>query len=118
MFVLIIHLSCEISCIPTLSALALFEDSGWYSANFTMAELIPWGHGAGCDFVNKPCLVKDDNGETVVPEYGRGYFCADSGDRGCSSSHYYKAGCNLVDYSVFINQEDPPDRFQYFSEPS
>ena len=36
--------------------LALMEDSGWYIANFSKASLLPWGHGAGCDFVEQVIL--------------------------------------------------------------
>lgn len=39
--------------------LALLEDSGWYKANFSMSKNPSFGHGAGCDFVNKPCIVDD-----------------------------------------------------------
>ena len=31
-------------------SLALFEDSGWYRVNYSMAEDYPWGRGKGCDF--------------------------------------------------------------------
>mmetsp|Transcript_7887 Transcript_7887/g.14864 ORF Transcript_7887/g.14864 Transcript_7887/m.14864 type:complete len:754 (+) Transcript_7887:177-2438(+) len=99
--------------------LALFEDSGWYSANYTKAQIMPWGHGAGCDFVRKPCLIKDQStGATSIPDYGLGYFCTDANQRGCSPSHYYKMGCTLLDYDVFINSPNPPPQFQYFSQPS
>lgn len=98
--------------------LALFEDSGWYSANYTKAKIMPWGHGAGCDFVRQPCLIKDSNGQTSIPDYGKGYFCTSQSQKGCSPSHNYKMGCTLLDYEVFINSPNPPPRFQYFSKES
>jgi hypothetical protein len=95
--------------------LALFEDSGWYSANYTKSRISPWGHGAGCDFARKPCLDLDaSTGVTTVPEYGRGYFCTDNTQKGCSPSHYFKMGCTVFDYSVWPNP--PPERFQYFQQ--
>ncbi|KAM8934064.1 leishmanolysin-like peptidase [Pelodytes ibericus] len=35
--------------------LALMEDTGWYRANYSMAERLDWGRGKGCDFVMKSC---------------------------------------------------------------
>ncbi|EPY84655.1 leishmanolysin-like peptidase [Camelus ferus] len=35
--------------------LALMEDTGWYKANYSMAEKLDWGRGMGCDFVEKSC---------------------------------------------------------------
>ena len=55
-------------------ALALMEDSGWYAANYSKSKISPWGHNAGCSFVHEPCLIQQD-GETIVPDYGKGYFC-------------------------------------------
>jgi hypothetical protein len=94
--------------------LALMEDSGWYSANYTFASVSPWGHGVGCDFVNEACLVKE-NGQTVVPDYGRGFFCTKSSQRGCSPSHHFKMACTLKDYDVYVSQPNPPTNFQYFA---
>ena len=94
------------------------EDSGWYSANYSKSNVSPWGHGAGCDFVRKPCLVQNANGETEVPEYGKGYFCTQSKQKGCSPSHFYKMGCTLIDYDLFYNGDGPPEQFQYFPNDS
>ncbi|XP_010146183.1 PREDICTED: leishmanolysin-like peptidase, partial [Eurypyga helias] len=35
--------------------LALMEDTGWYKANYSMAEKLDWGRSKGCDFVMKSC---------------------------------------------------------------
>lgn len=35
--------------------LAIMEDSGWYRANYSMAQKLDWGRGLGCDFVMKSC---------------------------------------------------------------
>lgn len=66
--------------ILTPMTLALFEDSGWYKANYTQAKISPWGLGAGCDFATGPCIITGENG-AEVPDYGRGYFCADTSQR-------------------------------------
>ena len=58
----------------TALTLALFEDTGWYKANFTasLGSLSPpgFGYGAGCDFLMNDCIM-DDN----VPESAEGTFC-------------------------------------------
>lgn len=35
--------------------LAIMEDSGWYWANYSLAQRLDWGYGLGCDFVMKSC---------------------------------------------------------------
>lgn len=35
--------------------LAIMEDSGWYRANYSLAQRLAWGRGLGCDFVMKSC---------------------------------------------------------------
>ncbi|MFH4975951.1 hypothetical protein AB6A40_002660 [Gnathostoma spinigerum] len=39
----------------TRLTLALLEDSGWYKANYSIAEELQWGKGLGCDFAMKSC---------------------------------------------------------------
>lgn len=97
--------------------LALMEDSGWYAANYNKAAMSPWGHNAGCDFVRKPCL-QIQNGQTVVPEFGRGYFCTKASERGCSPTHSYKMACFFRDYGVSSYADSPPSYFQYFTNPT
>lgn len=50
--------------------LGLLHDSGWYMPDFSVANVSPFGHGAGCEFVEGPCIV---DGE--VPSYSSGQFC-------------------------------------------
>ena len=97
--------------------LALMEDSGWYAANYSKADVSPWGHGAGCDFVRKPCLIKGSNGATTIPDYGEGYFCAKPSQRGCSPTHTYKMACFFRDYDLSSTSNAPPPHFQYFEDP-
>ncbi|XP_061923706.1 leishmanolysin-like peptidase isoform X3 [Entelurus aequoreus] len=35
--------------------LAIMEDTGWYRANYSLAQTLKWGRGLGCDFVMKSC---------------------------------------------------------------
>lgn len=90
--------------------LAMLEDSGWYSVNYHMAENSPFGLGAGCDFVEKECIVDgsvsdnrsiDVDVRGIVPEYGKGYFCNDIGgdDWGCGPSHNFRGKCDLMEYA-------------------
>mmetsp|Transcript_33137 Transcript_33137/g.76426 ORF Transcript_33137/g.76426 Transcript_33137/m.76426 type:complete len:502 (-) Transcript_33137:221-1726(-) len=92
--------------------LALFEDSGWYQANYSKSNLSPWGHGAGCEFVHAQCI--DINGQ--VADFGKGYFCNEAGKKSCSAGNTHKMSCTLLDYAergVTI-----PRPFQYFSDTS
>ena len=97
--------------------LALLEDSGWYIANYNQAGVIPFGHGVGCDFVEQPCLVIDaSTGDTIVPDYARGFFCKKASARGCSPAHTHKMACTVIDYSLFFPQRLPDPQFSYFAE--
>eukprot|EP00591_Stephanopyxis_turris_P008665 CAMPEP_0195522186 /NCGR_PEP_ID=MMETSP0794_2-20130614/20090_1 /TAXON_ID=515487 /ORGANISM="Stephanopyxis turris, Strain CCMP 815" /LENGTH=769 /DNA_ID=CAMNT_0040651879 /DNA_START=228 /DNA_END=2533 /DNA_ORIENTATION=+ len=99
--------------------LALLKDSGWYKPNFQVARISPFGHGAGCDFVGKPCIV---NGE--IPSYSKGFFCNTenkvkengefAGEYGCDPTHTHLAVCDLVDYSFYETANSPPPQYQYF----
>lgn len=93
--------------------LALLEDSGWYQANYTNSRMSPWGLGAGCEFVEEPCL-STQNGQAVVPEWGRGEFCSTQGERACSAELSHKMSCWVRDYADFIPQTLPPTSMQYF----
>lgn len=96
--------------------LALLEDSGWYKANYTKANVSPWGHGVGCDFVSSPCLVGGGNRrDGSVPSYAKGYFCNKASSRGCSPAYTHKMACTVIDYSL-RGQYQPPVQFQYFSD--
>lgn len=100
--------------------LAILEDSGWYKVNYEMAENSPFGLGAGCDFVEKDCIVDgfyssnrsaDADVHGVVPDYGKGYFCDDvTGEQwSCGPSRNFRGKCDLNEYE---NPERP-----YFDPP-
>lgn len=97
--------------------LALFEDSGWYKANYTMGEANPWGLGAGCDFVNKPCLTANNVLKTTeIPDYAKGYFCKEESKPGCSPALTHKMACTVLDYFFIEPRILPEEYFQYFPD--
>jgi leishmanolysin-like peptidase len=93
--------------------LALMEDSGWYRADYAMSRMSTWGLGAGCDFVNEPCLIKTDDGP-VIPAHGKGFFCNKQNMEGCSPELTHKQGCTVIDYFYLVPQNLPSEEFQWF----
>lgn len=93
--------------------LALMEDTGWYRANYSMAQPLLWGRGLGCDFVMKSCKEWMDKrharGESIAP------FCAkvkrDPLETECTSDRSSVALCNLLEHT-----EQLPRMFQNFDE--
>jgi len=97
--------------------LALMEDSGWYMANYSQSRVSPWGHSVGCDFLTEPCLYSNGvTTRTIVPDYGKGFFCTDASLRGCAPSNLYKMACTVIDYGIYFNSNVPDVQFQYFPE--
>jgi hypothetical protein len=93
--------------------LALFEDSGWYKANYTMGSSNGWGLGAGCDFVTDTCLTPGSI--PSIPDYSRGYFCNIPSQKGCSSELTHKMACTVIDYQ-YRSTPLPDTQFQYFTD--
>lgn len=86
--------------------LALLKDTGWYDPNYDMSRVTSFGHGAGCDFVEKPCIGKNDS----LPEYAKDFFCntTDKNAFSCDPSHHMIATCDMYDLSKEPNQSYPP----------
>jgi len=101
--------------------LGLLHDSGWYVPDYSVATGSPFGHGAGCEFLEGKCIV---DGE--IPSYGAGSFCNTEykitngqfmGGFGCDPTHTSMGICDLVDYSTLDSAyTPPPPEFQYFPE--
>ncbi|CAB9521416.1 Leishmanolysin-like peptidase [Seminavis robusta] len=100
--------------------LAYFADSGWYQVDLSMAELAAsWGRGAGCSFVEDPCIGEDGQ----VPQSNKPFFCNAAPKvtkkgmvvaiDGCTADLTRKATCSLGDYEA----ELPPE-YQYFGAES
>ncbi|OCT63246.1 leishmanolysin-like peptidase [Xenopus laevis] len=91
--------------------LALMEDTGWYRANYSMAERLDWGRGKGCDFAMKSCKywidkLKKEN-QNLSP------FCdtvrSNPLQLTCRQDQKAVAICNLQRFSTPLPQE-----YQYF----
>eukprot|EP00949_MAST-11_sp_MAST-11-sp1_P002400 g2400.t1 len=86
--------------------LAMFEDTGWYKANYEKAEYLHWGRNAGCDFVSKKCLDDDGSGGTVLQQH----FCDGSSEADACVADLTATGqCTITNWSA-----DLPQEFQYF----
>eukprot|EP01114_Cavostelium_apophysatum_P014015 TRINITY_DN3518_c0_g1_i4.p1 TRINITY_DN3518_c0_g1~~TRINITY_DN3518_c0_g1_i4.p1 ORF type:complete len:762 (-),score=86.79 TRINITY_DN3518_c0_g1_i4:6-2291(-) len=86
--------------------MALFNDMGWYYANYSAAENFGWGKDQGCDFLNHRC-------ELTWP--GRsGYWCTSlpNAPLSCTPDGTAKGQCGLSSYSNL----DP--YYQHFSNPA
>ena len=104
-----------------------------YHANYQSEyiELSPFGHGAGCEFLEDDCIDEYGN----VPESMEEQFCneiisvgangiivtEESGSQTCDPSHTSKTYCDLVDTYQLVGigkmatiLEEPPEQFQYF----
>ncbi|CAG9330373.1 unnamed protein product [Blepharisma stoltei] len=86
-------------------SLALFQDSGWYQANYDYSDTIVWGYQAGCTFFTDSCVTDG------APNFSN--FCnLTSGTSYCDATHTFKGMCNLGTYTDKI-----PAEYQYFSSP-
>ncbi len=47
-------------------SLALLRDTGWYSVDFSKADIYKYGMNSGCDFLNLQCIQK---GNSIFPWY-------------------------------------------------
>jgi len=80
--------------------LALMEDTGWYRANYSLAQDLSWGKNLGCDFVTKSCKhwmdTKHAKGQSIHP------FCnkvkRDPLETECTDDRSSVALCNLVEH--------------------
>mmetsp|Transcript_12295 Transcript_12295/g.15592 ORF Transcript_12295/g.15592 Transcript_12295/m.15592 type:complete len:416 (-) Transcript_12295:389-1636(-) len=97
--------------------LALMEDSGWYAADYTNAEVSSFGLGAGCGFVRKDCIVNGGD----IPQYNRGFFCNELTAKynwRCGPNLHHRGYCDLAynivpDRSYFQNPYYGPTYFHY-----
>ncbi|XP_018900151.2 leishmanolysin-like peptidase [Bemisia tabaci] len=88
---------------PTYSrvTLALMEDTGWYKANYSMAQPLAWGKNLGCDFVMRSCKhwidSKRAQNKSIHP------FCEkvkrDPLETECTDDRNSLALCNLVEHA-------------------
>ena len=105
--------------------LALFQDSGWYEVDLSMASSGPfgrlWGFRAGCTFAMSKC-VSDLSGGPEVPQLGGTdlpMFCSKGfnppkGFSGCSFDRTHKTFCNVAAVSG-SSSAAVPAQYQYGS---
>uniref|UniRef100_A0A0N4ZY23 Leishmanolysin-like peptidase n=1 Tax=Parastrongyloides trichosuri TaxID=131310 RepID=A0A0N4ZY23_PARTI len=97
--------------------LALMEDTGWYRANYDVAEELHWGHKLGCNFTMESCgkWINDriERKKSVAP------FCVEVKHDGrmslaqtrCTDQRDSVALCNLVPYKHQI-----PEKYRNFKK--
>nr|AAA29243.1 major surface glycoprotein [Leishmania guyanensis] len=92
----------------TALTMAVFEDLGFYQADFAKAEVMPWGRNASCDFLTKKCM---ENNITQWPEM----FCntTDENALRCPTDRLRIGKCAISTYSTPL-----PTYFQYFTNPA
>lgn len=89
--------------------LALFEDTGWYRANYSQASRMSWGHKAGCGFLNNKCVDPVSHKALVSPP---NTFCDTAGTFSCTYDLRAAGYCAMSTYA-----ENLPQPFQYFADP-
>ncbi|XQJ25223.1 GP63, leishmanolysin [Leishmania guyanensis] len=91
----------------TALTMAVFEDLGFYQADFAKAEVMPWGRNASCDFLTKKCM---ENNITQWPEM----FCntTDENALRCPTDRLGLGGC------IVLTRTSVPQYFQYFTDPT
>ncbi|XP_028803046.1 leishmanolysin [Neltuma alba] len=92
--------SVDTRSIVSKMTLALLEDSGWYRANYSMADRLDWGRNQGTEFVTSPC------------NFWKGaYHCNKTQLSGCTYNREAEGYCPIVTYSG-----DLPQWAQYFPQ--
>eukprot|EP00850_Spirogloea_muscicola_P006385 SM000030S11394 [mRNA] locus=s30:428293:434659:- [translate_table: standard] len=94
--------SVDTRSVVSAMTLALLEDSGWYVADYTRAELLGWGRGQGPDFAQRRCDA-----------WTGAYRCNSTHASGCTYNREAEGYCPIVQYSG-----DLPDWARYFGEPN
>ena len=84
--------------------LALFEDSGWYKANYYTGGLFRFGKNEGCEFVSQKCIE-----QKITPFPLE--FCTRQESEGCTAGYLSKGECFLGYFNG-----DLPENYQYFSD--
>ncbi|XP_076888292.1 uncharacterized protein LOC143538675 [Bidens hawaiensis] len=94
--------SVDTRSVVSKMTLALFEDSGWYEANYSMADRLDWGHNQGTEFVTGPCNL-----------WKGAYHCNTTQLTGCTYNREAEGYCPIVNYSGVL-----PMWARYFPQPN
>ncbi|XP_022772792.1 leishmanolysin-like peptidase isoform X1 [Durio zibethinus] len=92
--------SVDTRSVVSKMTLALLEDSGWYQANYSMADRLDWGRNQGTEFVISPCNLWKGT-----------YHCNTTSLSGCTYNREAEGYCPIVSYSG-----DLPQWAQYFPQ--
>ena len=92
--------SVDTRSVVSKMTLALLEDSGWYQANYSMAEHLDWGRNQGTEFAISPCN-----------SWKGAYRCNTTQLSGCTYNREAEGYCPIVSYSG-----DLPKWAQYFPQ--
>ncbi|GLT73830.1 hypothetical protein SLA2020_456630 [Shorea laevis] len=92
--------SVDTRSVVSKMTLALLEDSGWYQANYSMADRLDWGHNQGTEFVTSPCNL-----------WKGAYHCNTTQLSGCTYNREAEGYCPIVSYSG-----DLPQWARYFPQ--
>ncbi|KAJ0085565.1 hypothetical protein Patl1_09091 [Pistacia atlantica] len=92
--------SVDTRSVVSKMTLALLEDSGWYQANYSMADRLDWGRNQGTDFVTSSC------------NFWKGaYHCNTTQLSGCTYNREAEGYCPILNYSG-----DLPQWARYFPQ--
>ncbi|KAJ9186625.1 hypothetical protein P3X46_002173 [Hevea brasiliensis] len=94
--------SVDTRSVVSKMTLALLEDSGWYQANYSMADHLEWGRNQGTDFVTSPCNL-----------WKGAYHCNTTQLSGCTYNREAEGYCPILSYSG-----DLPQWARYFPQPN
>ncbi|KAK4796809.1 hypothetical protein SAY86_029135 [Trapa natans] len=92
--------SVDTRSVVSKMTLALLEDSGWYEANYSMADRLDWGRNQGTEFVTSRCDL-----------WKGPYHCNTTKFSGCTYNREAEGYCPMVSYSG-----DLPQWAQYFPQ--
>ncbi|CAL9173283.1 unnamed protein product [Musa hybrid cultivar] len=92
--------SVDTRSVVSKMTLALLEDSGWYHANYSMADHLDWGQNQGTEFVTSPCN-----------HWKGAYRCNTTQLSGCTYNKEAEGYCPIVSYNG-----DLPKWAQYFPQ--
>jgi hypothetical protein len=90
--------------------LAMFEDSGWYKADYSLANLFLWGKGQGCDFLNNKIKCVNIEDDKVITTKFNKNFCTNLNYPVCSTNNIFRANCRTRKYKNLFSYE------QYFGD--
>jgi len=89
--------------------LKLFESSGWYQVDYSVAEPFWWGKGKGCSFIDTPCVGPGGSPASFTPE-----FCIDLTKYDCIFSGRDKGYCGVFSLPRTDPNLDPA--FDYWGD--